>query len=182
MIKLFYTGASSENQDQPSRALSLGARPSLTLLPNGTDNNIFSNLQIFSKYNKRETICLALLNDSNSAVTGVTVSLTFSSLIFKGKIAAQAPSIDNCNLPYFQLLSSSQELPVGLTFTEHTSSNPLSLGQLAANQLIALWLVREITPTGVSQIDAALDCNGVKGTLLDDLKQAIEFSLEIGYN
>lgn len=182
MLKLFYTGCSSVNQNQNSPYLSIGGRPSIDLVKNGIDNSIFSKFEIFSKIKKREIICLSLLNDSNNPVNNVSISINSDFSFFNYKAAAQNPLMDECSLPYFQLLNSNEELPLGLNFSLIDNINKLSLGNMLSNQIVGLWIYREINNQSLTLLDNKLTCESIKNDSLSSFLKSIEFSIEIEYN
>lgn len=73
-MKLLFSGATHLQAAQPDRNKSLGGYMSSTPIPNGKINALFSPISLYAQKNASvEVIGIFLLNDTNAAITGITL-------------------------------------------------------------------------------------------------------------
>lgn len=169
---LLYTGAGTSNTPQINAEKSLGGFVSSTPVPNGRLNNIFSDLSKSGILDQRKEIRLiALKNTTGAIVNGVTVYTnkgTSSSIL---SIAAVASAVDSCSNIVFEKVQDAQTLPYQATLALHEGSGAaLSVGTMQINQVIGIWIYRDIDLTKFPQLvkqDTPLTCSAL-ATILEN--------------
>lgn len=174
MLKVFYTNARLPGGEQRHGEYSIGGWVANTEFINNSLNNLFSNLgrAIHNDY-VREIKCLAIQNNSDEAVDGITIffrdadgmggnqevylarSKSFGNLcqhmIGYGEVSMTPSPVkvagrDNL-YPRLPLLNNPYQEPMGIAFQEASEANPLQLPSLAPNAYLGLWIRRQCDAT-----------------------------------
>ena len=159
MLELRYTGAKTSSETQYSPSKSIGGYVSTSKIPNDDFNNIFSEISILAKQNKkREARLIALKNITSSNVEDVIIAFSFTSSDVTYRYGFVDPNSDT-NGEYFEKLNSGQELPTYATLNTIVSGQQIEVGAIDANSSIGLWLIRDlttafVTPLTCDQIEA----------------------------
>lgn len=153
-LKFYLSGAVEHEALQNSPMRSLGGYRSSVLLPNGRLDNLFDEVGIYEAQNGSEVFrCLFLKNESgdNSAMTDLSLHITGKQDFEKIKFGvSQPPAADG----RVQMLDSQSDMPYNVTFYEAYSEEEkvVLINNLGAGQVLALWLMRELSPTSETNI------------------------------
>lgn len=149
MIGFYYTGVTGENMPQKNADKSLGGYISTSPVFNGLEGNLFPGISLMdSERGSVGVRCIGLKNLGNS-ITLLKLSLQdgedIKSIISLGLVK---PNIDECGVPYFERIPSSNSLP---TFTElevlesgEEFEVDLSSTPWEKDTYLGLWLKREV--------------------------------------
>lgn len=143
---LLNTGALSANAPQINADKCLGGYPSSTGVPNGRLNNLFPNISKSDVLQKKSVIrMIALKNTTGAAIPLVKIYTQSGTGHVKMKIAAVASALDSNNNPVFESVFDGYSLPYQAELNYHEGVvNAIEVENLAANQIIGIWILREI--------------------------------------
>ena len=152
MIYLYYTG--SEQFDTPQQEInkSLGGNISSTIIPNSQINSLFRDVSSYSKQKgTSETICIALKNISQNDLLNFTLFCELSSEDFTIEAAIALPSINECNIPVFEKLKTSEQSPYYAEFNNIVNEdNAISIAEFKKDSYLGLFLRKKIKSQGQS--------------------------------
>lgn len=182
-MKLYYTGASEFEGEQKDPASSLGGWISSTQIPNGLKSNMFGSLSEYTISNDfREVIGIALKNTTGAEIADITAYFTPDpdNALAKFKIAAvQVSGGGSCGW-FIETIDSNKALPYNGTFYEaEGQENAVSLGTLAADAFLGIWIMREIDQEAVAAQKTCdqLDSDYTEGNVLKTI-EVPKFNIE----
>lgn len=118
-MKLLFSGADNFQSEQKDKNKSLGGNVSLTPIPNGKINALFSQISLYSKKNKsEENLAVFILNDTNSDINNLTIENVYQKELDKKvnssifKFAAVEPNDEN----KIELIGSIKDFPFNANF------------------------------------------------------------------
>lgn len=182
---LLYTGAGTPNTPQINADKSLGGYVSSTGIPNGRLSNIFSTISKNDVLLKRTQIRLiALKNTTGGIVTGVNVYSNVTNGHVKMKLAAVAAALDANQNPVFESVFDGSTLPYQAVLDYHEGTvNGIAVGDLQPNQVIGIWILREIDETKFPELftnvtgkDLADILEAAQSVTSDDVSLVIEYA------
>lgn len=141
-MQFLYTGAATDGAEQLDPELSLGGFISSSVIPNDSLQNIFSEASYLSiQQKKREIKMIVLKNDSTTqAANSITLTPTLNdSSIGKYRIAIVLPDDNGC----FEEVINSSVMPYYATFQDIVSETTIDLPNIAADDYIGLWIIRD---------------------------------------
>jgi len=143
-LVIHYTGAQSLNYAQTDPNKSLGGYKSSSPMPNGINGNLFSEVSYKSEHEGiKECRGVTLTNDGNEELTTVQVYFDWDTAPTKTKWYVAVVTLDaNFAMKKIQY---PQEIPVGVTFVEATTTNKVSVAaSLPVGSSVGLWVQREV--------------------------------------
>lgn len=153
---IFYTGAIEYDKIQNSPSLSTGGYKSSTTLPNGGLNNLFPTItQSTLLGNKRSVRMIVLHNLIGADLTNLkiwTEDGQYSSIEF----CCLYPGRDHCNNPVFEKVIN-DSLPYQGTFAKYQEENPFTISNLAAGDMIGIWLKKELKLQTFNDFEKGVD-------------------------
>lgn len=156
-MKVYYTGAQKNTDEQRDPLQSLGGHHSATEVPNSQIGNIFPDLAWLDiQEQPRDCRCLVIHNESESALANFKLWIELPETNYIDiKIGLQALSNDACG-DYAETILRSDALPYNVTFYPdiYTSGDALELTPFPASTKYALWLKRTIKDTLKDQFDS----------------------------
>lgn len=171
-MQLYYSGAYAAGKPQTEGTKSLGGYPSTTLIPNGGLNNVFDPItRSYVKGMIPSIRLIVLKNTTGSTVNDISI-YTMSGDLATYKIAAVAPTVDSCGNKVFESIPDGNTLPYQAILETHEGSGQAeTVDTLAANDLIGIWIERDLTPDAYTELDGktgapSLDCDTL-ATLLE---------------
>lgn len=146
---LLYTGANAPNVAQINPEKSLGGFVSSSLVPNGRLGNLFSAISKTAVIEQREEIrMIALKNTTGNPITGLVIYTNNKNKSYFLKIAAVASGLNSKNELMFEQLMDGQSLPYQAELSQHEGNdNALDIGDIANDQVIGIWVQRELDIT-----------------------------------
>jgi hypothetical protein len=160
---LYYTGATAPDTIQINADKSLGGFVSSSVIPNGRLANLFSTIAKSDITGKVFDVrMIALKNITGGTVNNVKIySVLGSSPHVKLKLAAVAPATNNCGNKYFESIYDSHTLPYQATLDYHEGSgNAIDAGSILNNDIVGIWIMREIDQTKFPELNAASNLTG----------------------
>lgn len=151
-MRLFYTGAEKEGNVQESAPISLGSYVSGSPLPNGAINALFGGISQYSKEKSiRQVRAVVLKNETGSIQTPtVWYDNVSSEPITNYRFAFVTLSQDECGW-FMEKIGQGDALPINAIFIDpKTSANAVSLGAMAIDGYMGIWIERTYNPKAVS--------------------------------
>lgn len=193
---LYYTTTQKKTQ-QANPELSLGGYLSLTQIPNGKSESLFTELTLNDlEISIFSSICIGIDNPTEVVYTDVKAWVESEGEYFIYKLLGVTPGYDSkCDEYYFDSIVSHREIPLVGELDEYPSlPYSLNLGNIEPGGVMGLWIVREITTQGKELLlqrlgeldsycssDEQANIENVK-TKLNSLKGVEEkFSLKINF-
>ena len=182
-MRFYYTNSPTYDTPQTEAKLSLGGFLSSSLIQNDLINNLFSSISELSRQSlRREAILIALKNTYTEVIQDVTLEFKvddFDALVSEFSIAFIVSKTDSCGNVYFDRIDNSQALPFVDLEVISDLNKSFSLGDFAVDQVIGIWLIRNIIKANVAPLtNAELEDN-----YNDDITPATQenFSLELSW-
>jgi hypothetical protein len=151
-MKLFYTGAKTNNEWQLDPEKSLGGYISECEVPNSLLENVFSDISLLGQQNESiETKAIALKNTTSAAVTNIYLYFTYPLTDKNAKLEiGKEAFVDN----KIGTIQNSRALPYGITFFQpsRVGTKILLASSLAVGEAIGIWLRRTILPAPVNSV------------------------------
>lgn len=162
MIRLYYSGSGKAYETQENATKSLGGFISNSLIPNGTQNSIFSNL-FASKDNRKETKLIVLKNEGVSISTPIKIWIDHTQLVYSEiLISGVLPFSDECSNFKFENIPSSDSIPTYAEFEKFDSTdNFLEVESFSNNSYIGLWLHRKVLSSKLSDLENLISCDSL---------------------
>ena len=178
MLSILYTGGLLANQQQSIGTSSMGGYISLTPIPNGRANSLFSDT---CYYQKNTTECRLIGIKAQAAVTSLQIWINNQDPLVSYEVAVVAPTADVCGDLCFEKLSKSSDIPLYAVFTETNINTPIIIGNLVVNQIIGLWIKRTYDSNSLVAIENR-SCE-VLSMLPDTVPTSIQktFSIEFDF-
>jgi hypothetical protein len=156
---LLYTGSNVANAPQINTEKSLGGYISSTSIPNARLSNLFSSISKSDVINKKAIIrMIALKNTTGLTVSDFKIYTNVENSHVKLKIAAVAAATDGDNNKIFESVLDSESLPYQATLDYHEGiDNAITVDTLANNDVIGIWLLREIDIETFPEFDDTLN-------------------------
>lgn len=165
-MKFYYTNAAVYLGSQGDPDKSLGGLISNTVVPNNSLGNLFGDIsQHAIDEQLTETKIIALKNETGAAISGLQLWFVYpADAISKFEVAFVAPGKNVCNEYYFETIANMRATPYVGTFSEANGIGSLiTIGNLAKDAYLGLWLRRTILTTATPTCDA-LYTNFLAGT------------------
>jgi hypothetical protein len=155
---LYYTGAVAYDLPQPEPDKSLGGYQSNSVVPNGRMNNLFPD-DTYKDKNQGSIInrALVIVNNSNNNVTDLSVAID-NPVISQFKIEIALVTLVSPNFQVMEQIQNDDDQPYTGTFIEVNVDTPLSIGSIAANAKLGIW-IRKTLKAGIS-----LSCSDIANT------------------
>lgn len=182
MISLLYTGALVANQQQLRGASSIGGYTSITPIPNGRLNSLFSDICYYQQENTECRLISILIGDI--AVENVKIWIENTDPLISYELALIFPTIDSCGNKCFEKLTKSSDIPLYGNFIPVNSEDAhIYLGSIIAGQVIGLWIKR-IYDRNTQQGVASRSCEYLSTLNTNNEINVIErsFNLIIDFN
>lgn len=148
MLKLYYTTTKGQDVTQPNAYNSLGGYKSVDLFKNDEFESAFGEISLYtvSKNNQNQYIALMLKNEGITTIENINIWFEFPADCYsKLSIAAVDPVADDEGYMYIENVKTLHSSPVYADFYEaNEEENKVDLGDLAAGQMLGLWIKREI--------------------------------------
>jgi len=147
MLKLYYTTTKGEGELQQKPSNSLGGYRSDSLFKNDSFNNCFGDISTYTVQNNNQNQYIALIL-KNEGATKTNINVWFDrneTCYSKLFIAAVDLTLDSDNFSYMENVQTLHSTPTYADFYEaEGEDNAVSLGDLAQNEAIGLWIKRDI--------------------------------------
>lgn len=145
---LYYTTITGNESEQIVPALSLGGYKSSSRLQNSRFNNLFadiSNLTIVN-FNQNQYVGLVLKNELGAIKTNVKLWFDYPAKCYsKFRVAAVDMSLDSSNALQMEHIDNINSQPLSGDFFEADGAdNKVSLGDMAINEQIGIWIERSL--------------------------------------
>ena len=150
MLKLYYTGPKTYLGTQKNPESSLGGYPSVSLVPNEYQGNVFGDISLYTKHNEITTVIgLILKNELDLDLSNVSFYFDLpSGIISTYKVAAVSMSQDSDSQYYMEEIPNQNASPVYATFHEADGLvNAVDLGPIESGKMIGIWLKRIVSDT-----------------------------------
>lgn len=145
-MKLYYTVSSGYLQPQANFINSLGGYPSSTPVPNDVFGNLFDEISI-SEIREAKTQYRAVILHNDSKEIASKVELWFEALsediVSEFQIGATMLTVDG-ETQYMESVDSSYSKPFYTQLYSATIDNKVSVGDMAPDQMIGIWISRKI--------------------------------------
>jgi len=138
MLKLYYTSKKGKDELQSRPDLSLGGFKSATAVPNGSVNNLFSDISLYSVVRgQNEFIALIIKNEGSVALPNLKLWFNFPANCQREvEVAAVELSVDGS----MEGVESPYNQPYHATFHKaNGEENKVELGDLDADEELGLW-------------------------------------------
>lgn len=147
MIGLYYTGATEYLAEQRAPQLSIGGFISNSLVPNGSPNNLFSDVSELSlAANVSVARGLAMLNQTGSDITNLRLWFTYppdAQLLLE--VAVTTVAEDECNHFFMERLPNENACPYVGNFVEADGeANAVVIGNLANSTYLGIWIKAKV--------------------------------------
>lgn len=169
-MKIYYTGASSYNAEQPLASRSLGGFLSSSEVRNARAGNLFDDSSEIARKNLyRQSVLIAVKNDSLDVMDNlrITFGADFSVISSQFEIAFVAPQSDSCGNIAFGRISSQTDKPYVDLDVLSSNNNIFDLPPIAAGEIFGLWIVK----TPIKDKTKALTCDELN-TLFEAKEEA----------
>lgn len=146
-MNLYYTTASGYNEAQPNPSISLGGYKSSTLVGNDDFDNMFDEISIMSiRSGRDEYRAIIIRNDFVVSMTNLEVKVVADpDAICTYKLAiAPLNGIDKYRRRFMEHVATVNNKPFHATFVDMTPDAVLTIGSLAPEEEIGLWICRHI--------------------------------------
>lgn len=146
-MNLYYTTASGYNEAQPNPSISLGGYKSSTLVGNDDFDNMFDEISIMSiRSGRDEYRAIIIRNDFVVSMTNLEVKVVADpDAICTYKLAiAPLNGIDKYRRRFMEHVATVNNKPFHATFVDMTPDAVLTIGNLAPEEEIGLWICRHI--------------------------------------
>ena len=160
-LGIYYSGASSHEQNQDNPSLSLGGFRSGVMVSNAMLNNIFDELGIY-ELNTGQSVyrCIFIKNNhTTDVITNLSLYISGKKDFETIKFGVSSPAN---NVSAVQFLNSQESSPYNISFNQaYVVGDKITLiSSLPAQGVIALWLNREINSGAtLRNADAVLNFN-----------------------
>lgn len=170
MFTVLYSGADSNSKAQNDPLKSIGGYISSSAVPNGSINNIFP--PITRRHIKEQLIDTRLIVLKNDATALTAVKIwTEKDNLATFKIAAVAPGADSCSKPLFESLVDGHSIPMQASLAAKEGEGAaLVVGNIAANQIIGIWIQRDVDVTKFNELDGV---QGIESLTNDELEELL---------
>lgn len=180
-MTLFYTGASSADQEQPISSKSLGGYVSSTMIPNDIINNLFGSMVDYSaKY--KEYRLIAVKNLTGQSITSANIWIE-SGLNSYGKyrLAAVSPSLDNCNKEIFEKIVSANAKPFYAEFEDaNDESTAIQITDpIIENEIFGIWVERTASQYAIDNYDQNKSCDQLANDFNENEEIVTEESVKL---
>ena len=146
-MNLYYTTASGYNEAQPNPSISLGGYKSSTLVGNDDFDNMFDEISIMSiRSGRDEYRAIIIRNDFVVSMTNLEVKVVADpDAICTYKLAiAPLNGIDKYRRRFMEHVATVNNKPFHATFVDMTPDAVLTIGNLAPEEEIGLWICANI--------------------------------------
>lgn len=160
-MELLYTGVTKEGLPQTDPTKSLGSFVSSSKIPNGSLDNLFSGVSYYSLLNNQDTFqVIGIVLKNTLGREAIDVNFWFETPVdslYKYEVAFVTLSLDNLCGYYMERIQNSGSLPYMGTFISiDGEANKGSIGNLASNQMIGIWIKRSVINSNASDL---VDCD-----------------------
>jgi hypothetical protein len=146
MLKLYYTGPRSYLAVQQKPSYSLGGYPSSSIVPNGQNGSLFSEVSSYTKQNEITEVIGLILKNEDEDIEDLQFYFDLpDNCIGQYQIAVVALSKDSKDQYIMEEIGNSESLPYYAKFHDALKDSPVGLGPLAQNGMLGVWIKRSIT-------------------------------------
>lgn len=175
-MKLYFTVSSGNENSQNKTSSSLGGFKSSTVVQNDVDGNVFDEISL-SQMSKQKTEYIALVLKNQLGVEAKNVQFWFETpenSYCSYQIGATTMLLTEEGFPYMERVETIYSRPFQTTLYSATVIDKVSIGDMAIDQTIGLWISRSYLKDVIEQ-----DYNDVAERDLETLSRYKRIEKEI---
>ena len=153
-MQLYYTTSAGYEEPQVVVAKSLGGYRSSNIVKNDDFDNIFGEISSYTIREARdEYIAIILRNTTGGPVTATTIWVESPDNSYASmQLVALRTTVDAENDPIMERVRTKFTRPFTGTFVDTAEDNRLTIGTIANNEEVGIWLRRIINRTNVDTV------------------------------
>lgn len=153
-MQLYYTTSAGYEEPQTVVAKSLGGYRSSNIVKNDDFDNIFGEISSYTiREDRNEYIAIILRNTTGSDATGVTIwTVPVENSYATLQLAALRTTVDSENNPIMERVRTKFTRPFAGDFVDTAEDNRLTIGDVANNEEVGIWLKRSINRANIDTV------------------------------